>query len=75
MNGREVLAVIKSDQDLRRIPVVVLTTSDLDGDIMQSYDLAANAYVCKPVDFDQFVQVVQKIEQFWLQIVQLPATA
>ena len=75
MNGREVLAEIKSDQGLRRIPVVVLTTSDLDGDIMQSYDLAANAYVCKPVDFDQFVQVVQKIEQFWLQIVQLPATA
>ncbi|MBI4213388.1 MAG: response regulator [Chloroflexi bacterium] len=71
-NGREVLGEIKSDPDLRRIPVVVLTTSSADQDIMASYDLAANCYVTKPVDFDAFVEVVKSIEEFWFSIVKLP---
>ena len=71
-SGLEVLADIKSDADLRRIPVVVLTSSAAEQDILESYDLRANCYVCKPVDLDQFMKVVQSIEDFWLTIVKLP---
>ena len=73
MDGREVLAAIKQDPDLRRIPVVVLTTSKADEDIIRSYDLNANCYITKPVDLDQFVRVVQSIEEFWFSIVKLPS--
>ena len=71
-DGREVLEEIKSDPALRRIPVVVLTTSEAEADILRSYDLNANCYITKPVDFEQFLLVVKSIEQFWLTIVQLP---
>lgn len=71
-DGREVLAVIKEDPDLRHIPVVVLTTSSAHEDIMRVYDLHANCYITKPVDFEQFVRVVHAIEDFWLTVVQLP---
>jgi chemotaxis family two-component system response regulator Rcp1 len=71
-DGREVLAEIKADPRLRRIPVVVLTTSEADQDILRSYDLHANCYVTKPVDLDAFVEVVRSIEDFWLAIVKLP---
>jgi CheY-like chemotaxis protein len=72
LDGREVLAQIKQDPDLRRIPVVVLTTSSLDEDIVRSYDLHANAYVTKPVDFDQFMSVVRQVDEFFVSIVTLP---
>ena len=72
LDGREVLAVIKQDPGLRRIPVVVLTTSSADEDIVRSYDLHANAYVTKPVDFDQFMSVVRQIDEFFISIVTLP---
>lgn len=72
MNGREVLAVLKADPDLRLIPVVVLTTSDSEEDILKSYALHANCYIQKPVDLDRFMKVVRSIEDFWLSIVQLP---
>jgi CheY-like chemotaxis protein len=72
LDGREVLARIKADPDLRRIPVVVLTTSSSDEDIVRSYDLHANAYVTKPVDFDQFMSVVRQIDEFFVSIVTLP---
>jgi CheY-like chemotaxis protein len=71
-DGREVLAVIKSDPDLRRIPVVVLTTSKEEEDVLRAYNLAANCYVTKPVEFDEFMKVIQAIENFWLTIVALP---
>jgi len=71
-DGREVLAEIKEDPNLRRIPVVVLTTSQEEKDILQAYDLRANAYITKPVDLDQFLTVVRSIEDFWLTIVKLP---
>jgi CheY-like chemotaxis protein len=74
-DGREVLAEIKWDERLRRIPVVVLTTSNADVDILESYDLHANCYITKPVDFTQFLGVVQSIEGFWLSIVRLPKDA
>lgn len=72
MGGLEVLAEIKADQDLRRIPVVVLTTSQAEQDVLRSYNHHANAYVTKPVDLDQFIAVVKSIEDFWLEIVRLP---
>ena len=72
-DGREVLAEIKADPLLRRIPVVVLTTSDAEQDILRSYDLHANCYVTKPVDLDAFIHVVRSIEDFWLAIVRLPS--
>jgi CheY-like chemotaxis protein len=72
MNGREVLAEIKSDPKLRRIPVVILTTSQAETDILQTYDLHANCYVTKPVELEQFVEVARSIEGFWLSLVQLP---
>jgi CheY-like chemotaxis protein len=72
MNGFEVLNAIKEDSHLKRIPVVVLTTSQAEQDIVQSYNLYANAYVTKPVDLEQFVKVLKSIEDFWLEIVKLP---
>jgi chemotaxis family two-component system response regulator Rcp1 len=72
-DGREVLAEIKRDPVLKRIPVVVLTTSEAEQDILESYELHANCYVTKPVDLDQFIRVVRSIEDFWLAIVKLPS--
>jgi two-component system, chemotaxis family, response regulator Rcp1 len=71
-DGREVLADIKADPALRRIPVVVLTTSQAEEDIIKAYNLNANCYISKPVDLDQFLKIVQSIENFWLTIVKLP---
>lgn len=71
-DGREVLAEIKSDPDLKMIPVVVMTVSKAEEDILRSYSLHANCYVTKPVDFDKFVGVIKTIEDFWLTIVKLP---
>ncbi|TDE18905.1 response regulator [Actinomadura sp. 6K520] len=71
-DGREVLEEIKRDESLRRIPVVVLTTSEADEDILRSYNLHANAYVTKPVDFDQFISVVRRIDDFFVTVVKLP---
>lgn len=72
MDGREVLAVLKADESLRRIPVVVLTTSEAEEDIMRSYQLHANAYVTKPVDFERFISVVRQIDDFFVTVVRLP---
>jgi CheY-like chemotaxis protein len=71
-DGREVLAEIKADEQLRRIPVVVLTTSSAEQDILKTYDLHANCYITKPVNMDQFNAVVKAIEEFWFTIVKLP---
>ncbi len=71
-DGREVLAEIKSDINLKRIPVVVLTTSSAEEDILCSYDLHANCFITKPVDLIQFIEVVKTIERFWVSIVTLP---
>lgn len=73
-DGREVLAEIKGDPHLRRIPVVVLTTSRADEDILKSYDLHVNCYITKPVDLDRFLEVVKAINNFWLTVVALPET-
>lgn len=73
LNGREVLREIKSDPELKRIPVVILTTSDAEQDILKSYELHANCYITKPVDLEQFSKVVQYIEEFWFTIVKLPS--
>ena len=72
-DGRAVLADIKEDPSLKRIPVVILTTSRAEEDIVRSYDLHANCYVTKPVDLDQFIKVVKSIEQFWFSVVMLPS--
>jgi CheY-like chemotaxis protein len=71
-DGREVLEEIKNDSSLRQIPVVVLTTSQADEDVLRSYQLHANAYVTKPVDFDRFVNVVKQIDEFFISVVRLP---
>jgi two-component system response regulator len=71
-DGREVLMEIKSDDDLKRIPVVILTTSSAEEDILRTYNLHANCYITKPVDLEQFINLVQSIENFWLTIVKLP---
>ncbi len=71
-DGREVLAEIKSDRRLKLIPVVVLTTSDAEQDVLRSYDLHANCYITKPVDLDEFISVVKAVETFWLGMVRLP---
>jgi two-component system, chemotaxis family, response regulator Rcp1 len=71
-DGRELLAEIKSDPDLRRIPVVILTSSDAEADIYKSYDLHANCYITKPIIFEEFIKVITAIENFWLSIVRLP---
>jgi CheY-like chemotaxis protein len=75
MDGRQVLAEIKNDDRLKTIPIVILTTSEAEEDIVKSYQLHANCYVTKPVDFDKFVTIVQAIEDFWLSIVRLPTGA
>jgi chemotaxis family two-component system response regulator Rcp1 len=71
-NGRDVLREIKNDPHLKRIPVVILTTSQAEDDILHTYDLHANCYITKPVDFNQFLKVVRSIEDFWLTVVKLP---
>ena len=71
-DGREVLRDIKGDAELRRVPVVVLTTSEAEDDVLASYDLHANAYVRKPVDFEQFVAAVRAIDDFFITVVRLP---
>lgn len=71
-DGREVLAEIKADEDLMKIPVVVLTTSAAEEDIARAYSRHANCYITKPIDLDQFLRVVQSIESFWLSLVKLP---
>ena len=74
MNGTEVLSIIKNDPELRRIPVIMLTTSSSEKDILASYDNYANCYITKPVDLDRFMDVVRTIEDFWISIVKLPKT-
>jgi two-component system response regulator len=71
-DGREVLAAMKQDPALRTIPVVILTTSQAEEDVLRAYNLNANCYVTKPVDFDQFMRIVRTIEDFWLTVVTLP---
>jgi CheY-like chemotaxis protein len=71
--GHEVLAELKSDPSLRRIPVIVLTTSSAGRDVLASYDLSANCYLTKPLELDEFLQVVRRIEEFWLETVTLPS--
>jgi two-component system response regulator len=71
-DGREVLAEIKSDDNLKQIPVVIMTISQAEEDIIKSYSLHANCYVTKPLDLDQFVKVVRSIEEFWFSLVKLP---
>lgn len=73
MDGREALAEIKRDDDLRRIPIIVLTTSDADADVVHSYDLGANSYLTKPGNFHELVQMVKQVEKYWFRLVQLPA--
>ena len=72
-DGRQVLAEMKADPELRRIPVVVLTTSQAEQDILRSYDLHANCYITKPVDLDRFISVVRSIEEYWCSVVTLPS--
>ena len=72
MDGRELLRQIKTDEALKLIPVVVLTTSGAEKDILQAYGLHANCYITKPVEFDQFMEIVKSIEDFWLTVVKLP---
>jgi CheY-like chemotaxis protein len=72
-DGREVLAEVKSDPDLRTIPIVVLTTSEAEEDVLKSYQLHANAYVTKPVDFERFVSIVRQIDDFFVSVVRLPS--
>lgn len=72
MDGREVLKEIRADQDLTDIPVVVLTTSEDEGDILKAYKLHANCYITKPVDFARFTEIIRQVEGFWLQLVKLP---
>jgi CheY-like chemotaxis protein len=72
-DGREVLAEVKADPDLRHIPVIVLTTSQAEEDVLRSYQLHANAYVTKPVDFDGFIEAIKQIDHFFVSVVQLPS--
>lgn len=72
-DGREVLTEIKADDDLKSIPVVILTTSQAEEDILRAYRLHANCYVTKPIDFEQFLKLIQTLEDFWLTVVRLPA--
>ena len=71
-DGREVLKEIKEGEDLKNIPVVILTTSGAEKDVLKAYDLHANSYITKPLDFNQFMKVIESIENFWLEIVKLP---
>lgn len=72
-DGREVLGEMKGDESLRRIPVIVLTTSAAERDVLRSYDLHVNCYITKPIDLDEFITVVRSIEGFWLSVVRLPS--
>jgi len=72
MDGREVLAKIKNDELLKRIPVVIMTISQAEEDILKSYNLHANCFITKPIDLDQFIKVIKSIEEFWFSIVKLP---
>jgi chemotaxis family two-component system response regulator Rcp1 len=72
MNGREMLSVMKSDEDLRRIPVIVLTTSDAESDVMRAYDMHANAYMTKPAEFTRFLGMATQIAEYWFAMVKLP---
>ncbi len=72
VDGREVLEIIKQDNNLRKIPVVILTSSEAEIDVVQSYNLHANCYVVKPVDFEKFITVIKSIKDFWLTVVKLP---
>ena len=74
MDGTEVLSIIKNDPDLKRIPVIMLTTSSAEKDILTSYENYANCYITKPVDLNRFMDVVRTIENFWISIVKLPKT-
>jgi chemotaxis family two-component system response regulator Rcp1 len=74
LDGRQVLSEVKKDPELKRIPIVVLTTSKAEEDVLKTYDLYANCYIAKPVEFDKFVGVIKMIDQFWLTIVKLPPT-
>jgi chemotaxis family two-component system response regulator Rcp1 len=74
-DGREVLKEVKADADLMRIPVVILTTSEADADIIATYGLHANCYITKPVDMDQFIKIVKLLEEFWFTIVKLPSAS
>lgn len=71
-DGREVLSVVKQDPNLKSIPIIILTTSNAHSDIVKTYDLQANCYITKPVDFDQFTVIIKSIEDFWLNTVSLP---
>lgn len=73
VDGREVLKIVKEDEDLRSIPVVILTTSRAEEDILKTYNLHANCYITKPLDLDKFIEVVAAIENFWISIVALPS--
>ena len=75
MDGRQVLAAIKGDEELASIPVVVLTTSEAEEDVLRSYRLHANAYVTKPVDFERFITVIRQIDEFFVSVVTLPPRA
>jgi chemotaxis family two-component system response regulator Rcp1 len=72
LDGRQVLSEVKKDPELKRIPIVVLTTSKAEEDVLETYDLYANCYIAKPVEFDKFVGVIKMIDQFWLTTVKLP---
>ena len=74
MDGRELLAQIKTDPELRHIPVVVLTTSSAEKDVLRAYDLHANCFITKPVELERFIEVVRSIDEFWLKMVRLPRT-
>jgi CheY-like chemotaxis protein len=74
-DGREVLAEMKQDMRLRSIPVVVLTTSEAEQDIVRTYQLHANCYITKPVDLEKFIEIIRAIEDFWLAVVRLPPTS
>ena len=71
-DGREILEEVKKDEDLKKIPVVILTTSNAEKDILKTYNLYANCYITKPLDFDQFIAIVKQINDFWFSIVKLP---
>jgi two-component system, chemotaxis family, response regulator Rcp1 len=72
LDGREVLRIIKTDDELRRIPVVVLSTSTADADLLAAYDMNGNCYIEKPVDYERFIEVVRAVKDFWLSVVRLP---
>ena len=73
LDGREILAQVKSDDAVRHIPIVVLTSSQAEEDVLRSYKLNANSYISKPLDFDRFMEIIRRLEDFWLEVVKLPA--